>query len=114
MTDRPNILVVFGRNKKRSRTAESIFKNDNRFSIRSVGLSSKGDRKISDKDLSWADLAFVMESGYRVRIWEQYRHLELPPIEILDIADDYEYMDEELITLLTDSINNTLNINAIK
>ena len=50
MTERPNILVVCGRNKKRSRTAEYIFKNDNRFNIRSVGLSSKSDRKISEND----------------------------------------------------------------
>lgn len=56
MTERPNILVVCGRNKKRSRTAEHIFKNDDRFNIRSAGLSPKGDRKISENDLNWADL----------------------------------------------------------
>jgi len=50
MTERPNILVVCGRNKKRSRTAEYIFKNDNRFNIRSAGLSPKSDRKISEND----------------------------------------------------------------
>lgn len=110
MTHRPNILVVCGRNKKRSRTAESIFKNDNRFNIRSAGLSSKSDRKITENDLSWADLVFVMETGYRARIVGQYRHMELPPIEILDIPDDYEFLDEELVELLTDRINNTLSI----
>jgi len=108
MTDRPNILVVCGRNKKRSRTAESIYKNDSRFSIRSVGLSSKSDRKISEKDLSWANLVFVMENGQRARIWEQYSQMELPQIEILDIPDDYEFMDEELVELLTERINATL------
>ncbi len=110
MTDRPNIIVVCGRNKKLSRTAESIFKNDNRFNIRSAGLSSKSDRKISEKDLNWADLIFVMETGYRARIWGQYRHMELPPIEILDIPEDYEFMDDEVKELLTDRINNTLKI----
>jgi len=110
MTDRPKILVVCGRNKKRSRTAESIFKNDNRFSIRSVGLSAKSDRKISEKDLNWADLIFVMETGYRGRVWGQFRHMELPPIEVLDIPDDYEFMDNELVELLTDRINDTLRI----
>jgi len=110
MTDRPNILVVCGRNKRRSRTAESIFKNDSRFSIRSAGLSYKSDRKISEKDLNWADLVFVMENGYRARILGQYRHMELPPIENLDIPDDYEFMDEELVELLTDRINDTLRI----
>ena len=110
MTDRPNILVVCGRNKKRSRTAESIFKNDNRFSIRSAGLSPKSDRKISEKDLNWADLIFVMETEHRAKIWGLYRHMELPSIEILDIPDDYEFMDNELVEILTDRINNTLRI----
>jgi len=67
MTDKPQILVVCGRNKKRSRTAESILKNDMRFSIRSAGLSSKSERKISENDLNWADLVFVMENGYRAK-----------------------------------------------
>ncbi|MBU1580595.1 MAG: protein-tyrosine-phosphatase [Bacteroidetes bacterium] len=110
MIDRPNILVVCGRNKKRSRTAESIFKNDNRFSIRSAGLSPKSDRKISEKDLTWADLVFVMETGHRAKIWGLYRHLELPPIEILNIPDDYEFMDNELVEMLTDRINDTFRI----
>lgn len=110
MTERPNILVVCGRNKKRSRTAEYIFKNDNRFNIRSVGLSPKSDRKISENDLNWADLVFVMEIGHRARIWGLYRHLELPAIEVLNIADDYEFMDDELIEILTDRINDTLRI----
>jgi protein-tyrosine phosphatase len=110
MTDRPNILVVCGRNKKRSRTAEHIFKNDARFNIRSVGLSQKSDRKISENDLKWADLIFVMETGYRAKIWGLYRHLELPTIEVLNIPDEYEFMNEELIEMLTDRINDTLRI----
>lgn len=110
MTDRPNILVVCGRNKKRSRTVEYIFKNDDRFNVRSAGLSPKSDRKISENDLNWADLVFVMETGQRAKIWGLYRHLELPGIEVLNIPDDYEFMDDELVELLTDRINDTLKI----
>jgi predicted protein tyrosine phosphatase len=110
MTNRPNILVVCGRNKKRSRTAEYIFKNDNRFNIRSAGLSPKSDRKISENDLNWADLVFVMETGQRAKIWGLYRHLELPKIEILNIPDEYEFMNEELVDMLTSRINDTLKI----
>lgn len=110
LIERPNILVVCARNKKRSRTAEYIFKNDSRFAIRSVGLSPKSERKISENDLKWADLIFVMEPGHRARIWGFYRHLQLPRIEVLDIQDDYEFMDEELIQLLSDRINSTLDI----
>lgn len=108
MTERPNILVVCGRNKKRSRTAEYIFKNDDRFNIRSAGLSPKSDRKISENDLNWADLVFVMETGQRVKIWGLYRHLELPTIEVLNIPDDYEFMNEELVEMLSDRINESL------
>ena len=108
MTERPNILVVCGQNKKRSRTAEHNFKNDNRFSIRSVGVSPKSKRKISENDLNWADLVLVMETEHRSKIWKLYSHLELPTIEILDIPDEYEFMDEELIELLTDKINGKL------
>lgn len=110
MKQRPNILVVCGRNKKRSRTAERIFKNDDRFNVRSAGLSPKSDRKISENDLNWADLVFVMETEHRAKIWGLYRHLELPTIEVLNIADDYEFMNDELIEMLTDGINNTLKI----
>jgi predicted protein tyrosine phosphatase len=110
MTNRPNILVVCGRNKKRSRTAEHIFKNDNRFNIRSAGLSPKSDRKISESDINWADLIFVMETGQRSKIWGLYKYLQLPPIEILNIEDEYEFMDEELIQMLTDRINITIKI----
>lgn len=110
MKNRPNILVVCGRNKKRSRTAEHIFKNDNRFNIRSAGLSPKSDRKISENDLNWADLVFVMENGQRAKIWGLYRHLELPEIEILNIPDEYEFMNEELVEILTERINSTLKI----
>lgn len=110
MTQRPNILVVCGRNKKRSRTAEHIFKNDDRFNIRSAGLSPQSDRKITENDLTWADLVFVMDAGQRTRIWEQFRHFELSDIEVLDIPDDYEFMDEELIDLLSDRMNSTLSL----
>ena len=108
MTDRPNILVVCGRNKKRSRSAEYIFKNDDRFNIRSAGLSPKSERKISENDLIWANLVFVMEKEQRSKIWELYKHLELPHIEILNIQDDYEFMNDELVDLLTERINETL------
>lgn len=110
MRERPNILVICGRNKKRSRTAEHIFKNDSRFNVRSAGLSPKSERKISEKDLHWADLVLVMETGQRSKIWNLYRHLELPPVEVLNIPDDYDFMNEELIEMLTDRINDILRM----
>ncbi|MEB2777949.1 protein-tyrosine-phosphatase [Algoriphagus sp. D3-2-R+10] len=110
MKERPNILVVCGRNKRRSRTAEHIFKNDQRFSIRSVGLSPKSERQIKERDIDWADLIFVMEDSQSRRITGAFRHMELPEIEVLHIEDEYEYLDTELIEMLTDRINSTLRV----
>jgi protein-tyrosine phosphatase len=111
LNNRPNLLVVFGRNKRRSRTAEFLFKNDNRFSVRSAGISPKSDRKISEKDIHWANLILVMENNQRSKIREMYRHLEIPKIEILNIPDDYEFMNEELIGILTEKINDSFQSN---
>lgn len=108
---RPNILVICGRNKRRSRTAEHIFKNDFRFNIRSAGLSPQSNRKISENDLNWADLVLVMEADQKTKIRKVYQHLELPSIEVLDIADDYEFMDEELVDTLKVKINTMLAAN---
>jgi predicted protein tyrosine phosphatase len=108
MTNRPNILVICGRNKKRSRTAEYIFKNDNRFNIRSAGLSPKSERVVSENDIQWADLVFVMEANQRSKLCNQFENMDLPPIEVLFIADDYEFLDEELIDSLENGINYTL------
>jgi protein-tyrosine phosphatase len=106
--DIPHLLVICGKNKKRSRTAEHIFKNDSRFDIRSAGLSPKSERKISENDLAWADLVLVIESDHRAKIRDLYRHLDLPPIQVLHIPDEYEFMDEELIDILTDRVDAAL------
>lgn len=108
MTTRPHILVICGKNKRRSRTAEHIFKNDSRIHIRSAGLSPKSDRKISEKDITWANLIFVMEKDHKEKIIEMYRELELPNIMVLYIPDEYDFMDDELIEKLNEGINFSL------
>lgn len=109
MDQKPNILVLCGRNKQRSRTAEQIFRHDARIQIRSAGVSPSSDRKVTENDLRWADLVCVMESTQRDKIKELYSDLELQKIAVLHIPDAYAFMDEELIELLTDSINELLS-----
>jgi len=102
---RPSILVICGKNKKRSRTAEYIFKHDSRFAIQSAGVSPKSERKISENDLLWANIVLVMEPNHKSKIGQLFRHLDLPEILVLDIPDEYEFMDEELVEILTTKIN---------
>lgn len=109
-TQRPNVLVLCGRNKKRSRTAETVFKNDTRFGIRSAGLSAKSDRKVTENDLRWADLVLIMEHKQRGKLLSQFPGLEFPPVEVLQIADEYTYMEPALVDILTEKINGQLKI----
>lgn len=102
---RPNLLVVCGRNKRRSRTAEHLFKNDSRFSIRSVGLSPRSERQIKEKDISWATMILVMEDAHSDRIQELFRHFDLPEMHVLHIEDEYDYLDAELVEMLQERID---------
>ena len=49
-----------------------------------------------------------MEYNQSKRVSEAYRSLELPKIEVLQIQDEYEYLNEELIEMLTERINSVL------
>lgn len=102
------VLVVCGRNKRRSRTAEYIYKNDSRMAIRSVGLSPKSERQIKENDILWASLILVMEDEQASRIAALYRHISIPPVHVMHIDDVYEYLEPELIDLLKDRIENIL------
>ncbi len=108
MDTRQNILVVCGRNKRRSKTAESIFRNERAFNLRSAGLSPKSPSQISESKIYWSDVILVMEDGNKARILGQFRHLDLPPILVLHIEDDYDYMEPELIEILKERIPDTL------
>ncbi len=103
MTDKPKILFFCGRNKWRSPTTYAIYKSDPRIEVRSAGVSGKSPHPISNSDIEWADVILIMEPKYKARIQGLFRDLKLPPINSLEIPDEYEYMDEELIELIKSS-----------
>ncbi|MCO4855608.1 protein tyrosine phosphatase [Herbaspirillum sp. WGmk3] len=60
---------------------------------------------MSESDPRWADVILVMEEKHRSRLKAEYtRLLEFKPVHVLDIPDDYKYMDPELITLLQQAV----------
>jgi predicted protein tyrosine phosphatase len=83
-------------NKWRSPTAEYLYRNDPRLQARSAGTRAEARRRVNDKDIKWADVIFAMESEHKQWILTHFKNLKLPRIEILDIPDDYPYMDPEL------------------
>ena len=110
MSDRFKVLFICSKNQWRSPTAEAIYRDDPRISVRSRGTASAAARKVSEVDLEWADLVLVMEQKHRSRLLSDYpgvtKHL---PIAVLDIPDDYPYMDAELIRLLQMSVEPLLD-----
>lgn len=101
-----NLLFVCSRNKWRSATAETIFKNHPDHQVRSVGTAANARIKVNAKLILWADLIFVMEKKHKQRMKENFAtDLNGKDIVILDIPDDYQYMDEELILELQIKVN---------
>ncbi|WP_412466500.1 low molecular weight protein tyrosine phosphatase family protein [Pedobacter sp. KLB.chiD] len=93
-----NILFVCSRNKWRSATAETMYKNHPEHQVRSAGTEPSARIKISAKLIAWADLIFVMEKKHKQRITERFPdEVREKEIITMDIPDDYQYMDMELI-----------------
>jgi len=93
-----NVLFVCSRNRWRSLTAEHIYKNHPDHEIRSVGTEPSARVKMNANHFIWADLIFVMEKKHKQRIRERFLNEIIDKeIVILDIPDEYRFMDEDLI-----------------
>lgn len=56
-------------------------------------------------DIRWADLILVMEKKHNKRILAQFKQwVDHTSIYVLDIPDDYQYMDPELVAHLQDVV----------
>ncbi len=101
------ILFVCSRNKWRSRTAETIFKNNGLHQIKSAGTEKSARIRITQNMINWADTIFVMESKHKKRIQDNFEiDLEHKNLEVLDIPDEYQYMDDELVEILEIKVRN--------
>ena len=87
-------------NKERSVTAERLYRNDARLEVRSAGVRSEAKRRVSENELKWADVVFVMEREHEVWISTRFEGMDLPAIDVLDIPDEFEVMDPELQKIL--------------
>ena len=108
MSEKIKILIICSRNRKRSLTAEKIYKNDQRLELRSVGTSPKAKRRITKRDVDWANLIICVEDKHQKLIQQSFGRNNLPTILILDIEDKYEFMDPELIEILKNGIEEIL------
>jgi predicted protein tyrosine phosphatase len=96
-----HLLFICSQNKLRSPTAEAIFADYPGVDVDSAGLNNDAVVPLSSEQIEWADVVIVMEKEHRTRLNRKFkRELGGKRIAVLDIPDNYEYMDEELIRLL--------------
>lgn len=97
-----HVLFICGRNQSRSPTAEHLFASYPGLQVASAGVDNDSDVQLSPELVSWADTIFVMQRSHREKLSRRYRkYLKSQRIINLNIPDDYDFMDHELIRLLT-------------
>lgn len=101
MTNSVRLLFICSRNQWRSPTAEQVWRRHSGYQVRSAGTSPNAKRTVNAADISWADIIFVMETKHRSRLMSVYnRLLQHKPLHVLDIPDEYQYLDPELVAEL--------------
>jgi len=110
-----HVLFVCSRNQWRSPTAEQVWRRQPGISVRSAGTSRNARRTVSADDLQWADIVFVMEEKHKSRLVASFRSLlQSKRLVVLDIPDEYQYMDPELIALLHDPVAHALELGDVR
>ena len=98
-----NLLFICSKNQWRSPTAELLFRNHSVHQARSAGTSEQARIKVNQKLLDWADVVFVMERKHR-DILKQRFTVPSQKLIVLDIEDNYQFNDPELVTMLSDAL----------
>ncbi len=100
-----NLLFICSRNQWRSPTAEAIWRKHPDFNAKSAGTSPRAKKTVSPTDIRWADVIFVMEQKHKNRLKSEFtRMLDHKSIHVLDIPDEYKYMDPDLIQELESAV----------
>jgi len=99
------LLFVCSRNRLRSPTAEAVFSAYDGVEVLSAGTNPDAENPVSADLIEWADLVFAMESVHRRRLHKQFGPLlRANRIVVLNIPDDYKYMEPELVRILEEKV----------
>jgi predicted protein tyrosine phosphatase len=95
------VLFVCHYNRKRSATAERVFRKEPGLDVRSAGTSRDALVRINQRMLEWADIVFTMDGEQTRDLSRMFPgHPALDRIVCLDILDRYDFLDPELVALL--------------
>ena len=95
------LLFVCSENRLRSPTAEAVFSEYEGIEAIGAGTNSDAETPLSGDLIEWADFILVMERMHRNKIAKKYSALlKEKRLVVLNIPDNYTYMQAELIKLL--------------
>jgi predicted protein tyrosine phosphatase len=110
MTQPLRVLFVCRLNRHRSATAERLFCKRQDLDVRSAGTSEDAMVWINERMLDWADLIFVMDDDQQRKLKEMFpEHPALQRAVCLDIPDIFGFNDPELVQLLQERVQRTLD-----
>jgi len=102
-----HLLFLCSANIDRSPAAEDLFKNSKKFEAKSAGLSELAEIQVSEEDVSWADIIFVMnerDEGHKSILLKKFPEAASKDIRILNIPNNFCRHDAELERLLSLSL----------
>jgi len=106
------VLFVCTENVARSRAAETLFRElqggTGRHEVRSVGTASHAARRLTTRDLAWADVVAVMEPRHLDAIRQHWPH-HAEKVMVLEINDFFLPDEVELREALEAKIRKLLD-----
>lgn len=106
-----HVLFICSRNQWRSPTAERVARDWDGVEARSAGTSSTARRTVNEAMLRWADVVFAMENKHLKRLRSLFPVLvDERTIHVLDIPDDYQFMDQELVDWIASAVPPLLEV----
>jgi len=100
------VLFVCTQNRMRSPTAEALYRGRPDLDVRSAGVAPDACVAVTEELLTWAEIVFAMDSGHRLYLqthfFSSWRGSKR--IECLDVPDLFDYMNPELLRILTEKL----------
>ncbi len=99
------VLFICEGNLHRSPTAAHLYSATPGITARSAGLSPLARVQVTDELLAWADVVFVMERRLRRSLRQRFgAALQGKDVVCLEVPDDFQYLQAELLAVLTERL----------
>jgi predicted protein tyrosine phosphatase len=106
-----NVLFVCTHHVARSPMAAALFSElagaSGRHLVQSVGLATSASRRLTTRELAWADVVVVMEPAHLALIARRWPQ-QVAKVRILDVPDDYDPGEPDLRVLLIPKLRHLL------